>query len=458
MATNETLSDSVLENLDPGFRAKLIFPGEDAYYTVRQIHNGMIDKRPALIAQCTGVSDVVDSIKLGVESGLEISVRGGGHNVGGRAVCDDGLMIDLSSMKGIYVDPGARTVRAQGGVTWGEFDRETQLHGLAATGGAVSTTGVAGLTLGGGVGWLLGKYGLAIDNLISVELVTAAGEVLLASETENSDLFWGLRGGGGNFGVATSFEFNLHEVGPTITGGLVAYPFDQARDVMKFYRDFSADLADELTVFAGLIHAPDGSGTPLAAILVCHCGSLEEGEAAIESIREFGDPAMVQLGPMPYSAINTMLDGAFPKGAQNYWKSSFISDLTDDAIDSMIEQFSICPSAMTGMILEHFHGAAVRIQPGDTAFTHRDTGYNLLIASVWQEPGENDENIAWTRETFTVLEQFMLDATYVNYLGDDEAPDRILGAYGNNYGRLQKLKARYDPDNVFHMNQNILPG
>jgi FAD/FMN-containing dehydrogenase len=227
---------------------------------------------------------------------------------------------------------------------------------------------------------------------------------------------------------------------------------------MKFYREFTADLPDELTVFAGLIHAPDGSGTPLAAILVCHCGSLEEGEAAVEPIRAFGDPAMVQLGPMPYSAINTMLDGAFPKGALNYWKSSFLSELSDDAIDSMIEQFSNCPSGMTGMILEHFHGAAVQPQADDTAFAHRDTGYNLLMASVWQEPAENDKNIAWARETFTVLEQFMRDATYVNYLGDDEAAGRIQEAYGGNYSRLQKLKTRYDPDNVFHLNQNILPG
>jgi len=272
MGSNQSISESALEELNVTFLAKLLRPGEENYDTVRQIHNGMIDKRPALIACCTGVSDVVDAIKLGVDSGLEISVRGGGHNVAGRAVCDGGLMIDLSKMKGIYVDPQARTVRAQSGVTWAEFNRETQLHGLATTGGVVSSTGVAGLTLGGGLGWLMGKYGLAIDNLKSVEIVTAAGEILQASETENSDLFWGLRGGGGNFGVATSFEFNLYEVGPTIIGGLVVYPFDQAREVLKFFRDFTADMPEELILFAGLIHAPDGSGTPMAAILACHCG------------------------------------------------------------------------------------------------------------------------------------------------------------------------------------------
>ena len=457
MANNQTISESALEGFDVGFRGKLVRPGEDAYDTVRQIHNGMIDKRPALIARCTGVSDVVDAIKLGVDTGLEISVRGGGHNVGGRAVCDDGLMIDLSNMKGIYVDPQARTVRVQAGVTWNELNRETQLHGLATTGGMVSTTGVAGLTLGGGIGWLMGKYGLAIDNLLSVELVTAAGDILQASEKENSDLFWGLRGGGSNLGVATSFEFSLYVVGPTIIGGLVAYPFDQAREVLKFYRDFTADLPDELSVLGGLVHAPDGSGTPLAAILVCHCGSLEEGEAAVEPIKAFGEPAMVQLGPMSYSSVNMMLDDGFPKGALNYWKSSFISTITDDAIDSMIAQFSACPSGMTGMIFEQLHGVATSIRPEDTAFPHRGTGYNLLIASVWLDSADNDSNIAWTRETYNILEQFMREGSYVNYLGDDETADRIKSAYGVNYDRLQELKTRYDPDNVFHLNQNIVP-
>lgn len=455
---NESINESTLEEFDPEFQAKLLRPGDSEYETARQIHNGMIDKHPALIARCTGVSDVVNAVKLGVKSGLEISVRGGGHNVGGRAVCDDGLMIDLSGMKGIYVDPQARMVRAQSGVNWGEFNRETQLHGLAATGGAVSSTGVSGLTLGGGLGWLMGKHGLAIDSLVSVEMVTASGEVLQASEKENSDLFWGLRGGGGNFGVATSFEFSLYDVGPTVIGGLVTYPFDQARDVMKFYREFTADLPDELTVFAALTHAPDGSGTPLVAILACHCGSLEEGEAAVEPIKAFGEPAMVQMGPMPYSAVNQMLDAGFPKGALNYWKSGFLSDMSDEAIDSMIAQFSNCPSGMTGMVLEHLHGAAVRVQPDESAFSHRGAGYNLLLASVWLEPSESDKNVAWTRETFNVMEQFMRDASYVNYLGDDETADRIQGAYGDNYDRLQKLKSHYDSDNIFHMNQNILPG
>lgn len=457
MGNNQSILESALEEFNVAFRAKLLRPGEDNYDTVRLIHNGMIDKKPALIACCTGVSDVVDAIKLGVGSGLEISVRGGGHNVAGRAVCDDGLMIDLSNMKGIYVDPQARTVRAQAGVTWNELNLETQLYGLATTGGMVSSTGVAGLTLGGGIGWLMGKYGLAIDTLLSVELVTAAGDILQVSEKESSDLFWGLRGGGGNFGVATSFEFNLFDVGPTVIGGLVAYPFDQAREVLKFYRDFTADLPDELSVLGGLVHAPDGSGTPLAAIFVCHCGTLKEAEAAVEPIKAFGNPAMVQLGPMPYSMVNAMLDDGFPKGALNYWKSSFLSTITDGAIDSMIAQFSICPSGMTGMIFEQLHGVATSIRPEDTAFPHRGTGYNLLIASVWLETVDTDSNIAWTRETYNILEQFMHNVSYVNYLGDDETVDRIRSAYGVNFDRLQKLKTRYDPDNVFHLNHNIAP-
>ena len=458
MTNEENVPDSLLDALDPAFRSKLIQPGDPHYDYMRQVHNGMIDKRPALIAACTTVSDVAAAVQLGVDSGLEISVRGGGHNVAGRAVCEDGLMIDLSGMKGIYVDPNQRKVRAQAGVTWGEFNRETQLHGLAATGGVVSSTGVAGLTLGGGLGWLMGKYGLAIDNLTAVELVTAKGEVVQASNEENQELFWGLRGGSGNFGVATSFEFDLHEVGPTVTGGLVAYPFDQARDVLRFFRDFTADLPDELSLFAGLIHAPDGSGTPLAAILACHCGPLEEGDAAVDPIRQFGDPAMVEMGPIPYSAVNAMLDDGFPKGALNYWKSNFLSSLSDEAIDSMVEKFAACPSGMTGLVLEHLHGAATRVASGDTAFPHRGAGYNMLIASEWLDAAETENNIEWTRNTYDSLAEYMQSGSYVNYLGDDESDNRVMEAYGENYSRLQKLKSQYDPGNIFHLNQNILPG
>jgi FAD/FMN-containing dehydrogenase len=404
------------------------------------------------------VADVVDALSLAQKEGLEVAVRGGGHNVAGRAVCDNGVVIDLTPMKGMHVDVKSQRVHVQGGVTWGEFNRETQLHGLATTGGVVSSTGVAGLTLGGGLGYLMGKYGMAVDNLRSAEVVTAAGSVVHASESENAELFWGIRGGGGNFGVVTSFEFELYPVGPTIIGGLMIYPFEEARQVLTAYRDFTAgNLEDELTVFAGLVHAPDGSGIPLAAIFACHCGSLEEGEAAVAPLKQFGTPVMDELGPMPYTALNGMLDAGFPKGALNYWKSNFLTELTDEAIDIMVERFAGCPSVMTGVVLEHFHGAATRVGTAETAFSHRSEGYNLLVASEWMEPGDTDRNIEWTRETYGALENFMGGGSYVNYLADDESLDRVKNAYGENYARLERLKREMDPGNVFHLNQNIIP-
>jgi FAD/FMN-containing dehydrogenase len=439
------------------FSGQLLQPTDAGYEEARKVHNGLVDKRPVLIARCRGVVDVVDAVNLARKLGLEAAVRGGGHNVAGRATVDGGLMIDLAPMKGIHVDAKARTVRAQGGVTWAELNRETQLHGLAVTGGVVSSTGIAGLTLGGGLGWLMGKYGLALDNLLSVELVAADGQVLQTSKDERADLFWALRGGGGNFGVATSFEYQLHPVGPTITGGLIAHPFDQARDVLGFFRDFTASLPDEFTVFAGLIHAPDGSGTKLAAIVTGHCGSLAAGEAATRPLKQFGSPVMDAIGPIPYCQLNGMLDAAYPKGALNYWKSSFLAQMSDDAIDTMIECFSRCPTPMGQLLLEHFHGAATRVGVGDTAFPHRADGYNLVILSQWSDPASTDRCIAWARETYAGMEPYVAAGRYVNYLGDDEPGDPIAAAYGPNYRRLQELKTKYDPGNFFHMNQNIRP-
>jgi FAD/FMN-containing dehydrogenase len=343
-----------------GFSGLLLQPGDAGYDEARRVHNGMVDKRPLLIARCSGVADVVDAVKLARALSLEVSVRGGGHNVAGRATVEGGVMIDLARMKDIYVDASHRIVRAQGGVTWADLNRETQLHGLAVTGGVVSTTGIAGLTLGGGIGWLMGKYGLALDNLQSVELVSADGRVLRASAEEHPDLFWAVRGGGGNFGVVTSFKYRLFPVGPTITGGLIAYPFDSAREMLRFYRDFTASVSDECSVAATLVHAPDGSGTKLAAMVACHCGSLVEGEAAMKPLKEFGSPVIDAFGSMPYSQLNSMLDDGYPKGALNYWKSSFLARLSDDAIDTTIENFASCPTPMGQILLEHFHGAATR--------------------------------------------------------------------------------------------------
>lgn len=446
---------AAFNELAGSFSGRLLQPGDAGYEEARKVHNGLIDKRPLLIAQCRRTADVVGAVNLAREQKLEVAVRGGGHNVAGRATIDDGLMIDLATMKAIEVDPKARTAVAQGGVTWAELNRETQLHGLAVTGGVVSSTGIAGLTLGGGLGWLMGKYGLALDNLLAVELVTAAGEVLRITKDEHPDLFWAVRGGGGNFGVATSFEYRLHPVGPTIEGGLVAHPFDRARDVLRFFRDFTASLPDELTVFGGLIHSPDGA--KLAAMVTGHCGSPAEGEKALQPLKEFGSPLLDTVGPISYSELNGMLDAGYPKGAFNYWKSSFLAELSDEAIDAMIDCFSRCPSPMGQMLLEHFHGAATRVPVNETAFPHRAEGYNLLILSQWMEPADNDRCIAWGRESYARMKPFVGPGRYVNYLGDDESGDPIVAAYGTNYRRLQEIKTKYDPYNFFHMNQNIRP-
>ena len=451
-----SLADTVTE-LAGRFSGQLLQPTDAGYEEARKVHNGLVDKRPALIACCRGVADVVDAVNLAHKLKLEVAVRGGGHNVAGRATVDGGLMIDLAPMKGIHVDPRARTVRAQGGVTWAEFNRETQLHSLAVTGGVVSSTGIAGLTLGGGLGWLMGKYGLALDNLLAVELVTAEGRVLRASKDEEPDLFWALRGGGGNFGVATSFEYQLYPVGPTITGGLVAHPLERARDVLRFFRDFTASLPDEMTVFAGLVHAPDGSGAKLAAIVTCHCGSPSSGEAATRPLKQFGSPVMDAIGPMPYSQLNAMLDAGFPKGALNYWKSNFLARLSDEAIDTMVDCFARCPTPMGQLLLEHFHGAATRIGVSDTAFPHRADGHNLLVLSEWIDPAHSERCIAWARETYAAMQSFMGSGRYVNYLSDDETGDPTAAAYGPNYRRLKEIKTRYDPGNFFHVNQNIRP-
>ena len=456
MTPPSSLGDAVTE-LSKTFAGQLFRPTDPGYEDARKVHNGLVDKRPALITRCRGVADIVEAVNLARALNLEVAVRGGGHNVAGRATVDDGVMIDLSAMRGIHVDPKARTARAQGGVTWNEFNRETQLYSLATTGGVVSTTGIAGLTLGGGLGWLMGKHALALDNLLSVDLVLADGRILTVSRDENADLFWGLRGGGGNFGVAASFQYRLHPVGPIVTGGLIAYPFSEAWDVLRFFRDVTASLPDEFMVFAGLVHAPDGSGTKLVAMVVCHCGPLGAGESAAQPIKTFGTPAMDVIGPMPYSQVNAMLDGAFPRGALNYWKSSFLSSLSDEAIRTMIDCFAKCPTPMGQVLLEHFHGAVTRVGVTDTAFPHRAPGYNLLVLAEWMNPIDNSACTAWARDSYTMMSPFMGSGRYANYLGDDEPGDPAAAAYGPNYRRLQQLKAKYDPENFFHVNQNIRP-
>jgi FAD/FMN-containing dehydrogenase len=446
-----------LSDLAARFTGTLLQPVDAAYDEARRVHNGLIDKRPALIARCLNAADIVDAVSLAREAGLTIAVKGGGHNVAGRATVDGGLLIDLSHMKGIHVDPRARTARTQGGATWRDYNRETQLHGLASTGGVVSSTGVGGLTLGGGLGWLQGKYGLAIDNLLSAQLVTADGRVLTASREEHEDLFWGIRGGGGNFGIAASLEFALHPVGPIVHGGLAAHPFARAREVLRYFREATASLPDELTLFAGLVHAPDGSGTRLAGILAAHCGDAARAEADLRPIKAFGPPVMDAIGPLPYSALNSMIDGAYPRGALNYWKSSFVPALTDAAIDTLIDCYARVPSPMSGVVIEHAHGAMTRVGVDETAFPHRAAGYNMLFLSQWMDRSENDRHIAWARDSYAAMQPFVGPGRYVNYLDDDEPGDPVAQAYGPNYARLRQVKAIYDPENVFRMNQNIRP-
>lgn len=451
-----TATPTGLEDLKASFSGIVLLPGDAGYDDARRVHNGLIDKRPAVIALCQNTPDIRDAINFGRESDLEISVRGGGHNPAGLAVVEDGLMIDLSTMKGIHVDPAGRTVRAQPGLNWNEFNRATGLHGLAVTGGMVSTTGIAGLTLGGGLGWVMSSYGMAVDNLLSVEIVTADGEVQRASRDENPDLFWAVRGGGGNFGVVSWFEYRLYPLA-MVTGGLVTHPFSDAGDMLRFYRDFNADVGDDLTLNAAMLHAPDGSGDKLGMLQMCHVGPPDKARADLEPVVSFGQPVMVEVGPMPYPVMNTLLDEGFPSGALNYWKSSFLSGVTDDAIATMVEHFATCPSPMTVILLEHFHGEVTRVDPTATAFPHRERSHNFLIAGEWMDPDATEDNILWVKETYAAMESHFRGGVYVNYLAYDEAAGSVQDAYGVVYDRLRELKQRYDPHNLFHLNQNIDP-
>jgi FAD/FMN-containing dehydrogenase len=454
--TATTIDADRVDAFSVSISGTVLQPGEDHYEAARRVHNGLIDKRPALIARCRGAADVSAAVGLARETGLEISIRGGGHNIAGRSVTDGGLMIDLAEMKGMYVDPEARTIRAQGGVIWSEFNRETAVHGLAVTGGAISTTGIAGLTLGGGLGWLMGIHGLAADNLLSVELVNADGAVLNVTAESDPDLFWALRGGGGNFGVATSLEYRLHPLSEVV-GGLVAHPFEAARDVLQFYREFTQSVPDELTVFGGLVYAPGSSDLRLAALVVCHAGPAEQAQKDLAPLREFGQPIMVELGPMPYAVMNTLLDDGFPRGALNYWKSSFVESLDDELIDLAIERFATTPSPLNAILFEHFHGAVTRVGVSDTAVPHREVGYNLLMPSVWLDAADTEANIAWTRATFDLFSPYFAERRWLNYFSDDDGTDAVRAAYGPNYDRLVELKRRYDPENAFRLNHNIDP-
>ena len=449
------LDDNAVSALRGSLRGSLLQPGHAGYDAARKIDNAMIDRHPALIARCAGTADVLNAVRFARERDVVVSVRAGGHNVAGNAICDDGLVIDVSPMKGIRVDPAKRTVQAQAGATWGDLDAETQAFGLATTGGVISTTGIAGLTLGGGVGWLNGRFGLACDNLIAADVVTADGRLLHASEQENADLFWGLRGGGGNFGIATSLEYRLHPVGPIVVSGPVFHPAARAREVLRFYREFSANEPDELTTYAGLLTGPDG--TPLVGIVPCYSGEPEQGEKMVERLRQFGPPAVDMIGRMPYTAVQRMFNDAFPPGRYNYWKSSLTPEISDDLIEVLVEHMARVPSPHTAVMLEHYHGAYSRKAPTATAYSHRRPTYDVVIIGNWTDPADNARNTEWVRGLFAAVQPEVSKAVYVNFLDGDEGADRVRAAYGENYDRLVALKRTYDPTNFFRMNQNVRP-
>jgi FAD/FMN-containing dehydrogenase len=455
MAATLDTDATAIQDLKAAMRGPVLLPGDTGYDPARQVWNGMIDRRPGIIALCAGAADVISAVNFARTQNLLVSVRGGGHNITGSAVCDGGLAIDLSPMRGIRVDPRARTVRAQGGVTWGELDHETQAFGLATTGGFVPSTGIAGLTLGGGFGYLMRRFGLACDNLRSVDIVTADGELRTAGPSENEDLFWGVRGGGGNFGVVTELEYQLHPVGPLVLGGLIIHPIERAQEVVQFYRTYSSSTPDELIVHLAFIVLPEGP--PAVAFIPCYSGDLERGEEVIAPLRAFGPPMADTVTALPYAALQALGGPMFPAGRLNYWKSSFLHDLSDTAIDIMIDHFAAMPSPFSGVFLEQLGGAMSRIGPHGTAFGDRSAPWNLIVTSEWTDPAESERNVQWARGLWMAMRPFLREGVYINYLDRGEE-DRIRAAYGaENYERLVALKNKYDPTNFFRLNHNIAP-
>jgi hypothetical protein len=443
----------LIEAFEGDFHGQVILPDDAGYDKARRIWNASIDKHPGLIARCSGVVDTVHAVKFARANDLLVAVRSGGHNVAGRALCDDGIVIDLSGMKGIFVDPQVRTVRVQAGATLGDVDRETSMHALAVPTGVVSETGIAGLTLGGGVGWLVRKYGLTCDNVLSCEVVTAEGEVVTASNEINADLFWGLRGGGGNFGIVTSFLYQAHPVS-TVLGGLIAYARDQAPALFRHYRDFMATAPDELTAYGGLISMPDG--TPAAGVMVCYCGDLTQGERVLEPLRAFGSPVFDAIQPIPFLRMQKLAGEMSPDGTHNYLRSTFIKDLSDEVVDLIIEHGNWMESRLSRIVIQFFGGAAGRVGAADTAFAQRQAEYNVAIEAQWTDATESEKHIGWTRALSDALRPFSSNGYLLNFLGDEE-PDAIRAAFGRNYARLVELKTKYDPTNFFSLNQNVAP-
>lgn len=450
----KSVGGELLERFEGGLRGTLRHPGGEGFDERRRVWNGMIDRTPGAIVACAGAADVVSSVRLAKEHDLLLAVRGGGHSFPGHSTCDDGLVIDCSPMKGLRVDPARRTVRAQSGVLWGELDREAYAFGLAVTGGQISHTGIAGLTLGGGVGWLARSFGLSCDNVLALDVVTADGELRTVSETEEPDLFWALRGGGGNFGVVTSFEFRLHPLG-TCLGGLVAHPLERAGEAMRHIRDFAAVAPDELTLTGAFLTGPDGQKACGAGL--CYAGAPEAGQQVVRPLREFGPPVLDSVGPMPYPAIQSMLDEAAVPGRRYYMRSHLLEALPDEALDLLADRFAVVPSPFSLVILIQLGGAVARVPSDTTAYPHRDATFLMSAFSCWEDPTHDERNVEWARQLGDAMAPFASGRFYVNELFD-EGEDLVRAAYGpTTYERLSKLKARYDPTNLFRLNQNIKP-
>jgi FAD/FMN-containing dehydrogenase len=452
--TERVLPDALIDKFATGLRGELVRPSDQAYDAARRVWNGMVDKRPALIARCAGTADVIDTVRFARDHDLLVSVRGGGHNYAGKSVCDAGLMIDLSPMKGIHVDPARKTARAQAGLRLGEFDRETQAFGLATTLGVNTDTGIAGLTLGGGYGWLGGKYGLACDNLISVDVVTTDGRVVTASASENNDLFWGVRGAGANLGIVVSFEYRLHPVGPVL-GGMVLYPITRGKEALRLFDEFSATCPDDVSTAGLLVTAPDGN--PAVAIAACYCGPLDQGEKIMRPLRTAVQPMADLIAPQPYVQIQTLFDQAWPPGRRYYNKSSIVRHLTDGAIDMLLAFARAMPTPVSAFALQQLHGQASRVPATETAFPHRYDHFSAYVHPATDDPAESEKIIRWGRECWEAMQPFADRAVYVNALEDalDEGQHRVREAYGPNYDRLLALKKKYDPTNFLAGNQNV---
>jgi FAD/FMN-containing dehydrogenase len=462
-ATPPAIADGSIAELAHTLRGELITPGDSGYDEARAIWNGAHDRYPALIVRAAGVGDVMRAVEFARSEELLVSVRGGSHSIPGFSTNDGGIVIDLSPMNGVRVDPQQRTAIAQTGLTWSQFDHETQAFGLATTGGLVSSTGIAGFTLGGGVGWLMRKHGLAADNLLGADVVTADGQLVHASEDENPELFWGLRGGGGNFGIATSFEYQLHRVGPTVTAGVVFYPGERAGEILRFYRDWVDDAPDELTTLVNLLTAPpapflpeEWHGKPLVAIVGMHCGSVEDGERAVRPLRELGDPVADLMGPLPYVAMQSLIDPLWGPGAHSYMKAGWLGGLDDAAIDTLVRHHRDVTSPKSEIHVHHMGGAVARVPAAATAFGDRSAPFLLNVIASTFTPEGYDGAVAWAQELHAAMTPSLTGGSYVNFLSA-EGDDRVRAAYGANYDRLVALKDEYDPTNLFRLNQNIRP-